>query len=65
MRRQEEEIKRKIVDGRKRGVCDKDGNTIVRTMMGVGHLARGLCPFGEQKLHVWPRDSLGRLVGDE
>ena len=35
----EQRIKTAIIDGRNRGVCDKDGNTIPRVSVGRGRKA--------------------------
>lgn len=64
MRRQEEEINKRIVDAHRRGVCDRDGNPIPPRVYGCGQLHCGLSPWGSRKLNVWPRDERGRLVGD-
>lgn len=63
-RQAEENIKKIIVRSHRAGLCDKDGKGWAPRTYGVGHLATALCPFGAQKLNIWPRDGAGRLVGD-
>jgi hypothetical protein len=65
MRQQEEQIKQKIVDAHRRGVCDGEGRTYPPRIYGVGRLPTGLVPFGEQKIRNWPRDESGQLIGDD
>lgn len=56
----EDVIKEKIVEGHKRGVCDKNGRTI-KTASATKVSSFG---FGESKLNIWPRDDNDNLIGD-
>ena len=65
----EEPIKRAIVQGRKDGICDKNGNTI---RYRDGRLPNGQKEkvrkgkreiFGTKLLNIWPRDKKGQLIG--
>ena len=73
-----EEIKQKIVSTYRRGVCDKDGNTLPkekRGMNGKGSAFHSdyytdqyrdnfIRAFGEKPLNIWPRDENGNLIED-
>lgn len=56
----EDAIKEKIVEGHKRGVCDKNG----RTIKTVGATKVSSFGFGESKLNIWTRDDDDNLIGD-
>lgn len=73
-RKNEDAIKEKIVDGRTRGVCDRNGVTIPRHKRGAAgkgdrfrHVGKQYYEnaekiFGPPKLNVWPRDKNGVLI---
>ena len=62
------EIKQKIVDGYRRGVCDHNGDTLPREKRGRNgkgsHFTGGglVGGIGESKLNIWPRDENGNLI---
>ena len=56
----EDVIKEKIVDGHRRGVCDKNGRTIKKES-AIKVISFG---FGESKLNIWPRDNEDNLIDD-
>ena len=65
----ENQIKDAIVQGRKDGICDKNGNTI---KYRDGRLPNGqkekvrkgkMEIFGTKLLNIWPRDKKGQLIG--
>jgi hypothetical protein len=74
----EEAIKQKIVTGYRRGVCDKNGNTLPKSKWGQNGKGSAFhndynTPeyrenheriFGESKLNIWPRDLAGNLIED-
>ncbi len=73
-----EPIKAKIVDAYRRGVCDKDGVTLPKSMWGRngkgsayhndyytdGYRDNYVRLFGEKPFNVWPRDEFGNLIED-
>ncbi len=72
-----EQIKKKIVDGYRRGVCDKNGDTIPKEKRGMNGKGSAFHSdyytdeyrenfdkiFGEKVLNIWPRDENGNLIG--
>jgi hypothetical protein len=75
-KRELENIKRKIVDGHDRGVCDSYGRTIEKdgkgpqTQAGKGDRNRIRQVLDLEDLYkrasdnLWPRDEEGNLIGD-
>ncbi len=70
-----EEIKKKIVDTYRRGVCDKDGVTLPKSKWGRNGKGSAFGPptsstfrenytkiFPEEKLNIWERDKNGNLI---
>ncbi len=71
-----ENIKKKIVDGYRRGVCDKNGNTLPKSKQGQNGKGSAFHNdynteqyresydqiYGEPKLNIWPRDEFGNLI---
>lgn len=71
-----EAIKEKIVDGYRRGICDKNGNTLPKSKQGKNGKGSAFHNdyntdkfrqnyeeiYGESKLNVWPRDGEGNLI---
>ena len=64
MDRHEQRIKAAIIDGRNRGVCDKDGNTIPRVKLDGGHKAAAFHAFRNSDYWQGPEDQTthGELV---
>ena len=69
----EEHIKKKIVEYRDRGVCDRNGNTIPKEKRSAGKGDRNRSvallfmdrPAFESKIiKTWPRDKDGNLIED-
>lgn len=67
------------MDGYRRGVCDKDGNTIPKHKRGMSGKGSAFMTqayyteeyrrnaakiFGEKPIPVWPRDANGNLIDD-
>lgn len=68
---EEEKIKRMIVDGHERGVCDRYGGHIPkhkRGNAGKGDRNRSKrimdWDFLPVRMNIWPRDENGNLIGD-
>lgn len=70
MRAWEESIKQKIMDGYRRGVCNKNGGTIPykRTTQcpdGTPFVPKRIFSVGANPvIRVWARDENGNLIGD-